>query len=61
MEKLLSNERSRNIISGIMKLSDDLHFRVVAEYVKHLNRQVLLELGCKRYISGYYYSRPVPD
>ncbi len=59
MEKLLSNERSRNIISGIMKLSDDLHFRVVAEYVETPEqRQVLLELGCKIY-QGYYYSRPL--
>lgn len=59
MEKLLSNERSRNIISSIVKMSDDLHFRVVAEYVETLEqKQVLLELGCKIY-QGYYYSRPL--
>lgn len=59
VKKLLSNDRSRNIISSIIKMSDDLHFRVVAEYVETLElKQVLAELGCTIY-QGYYYSRPL--
>lgn len=59
VKKILSNDRSRNIISNIIKMSDDLHFRIVAEYVETLDqKQVLSELGCTIY-QGYYYSRPL--
>lgn len=57
---LLSNERSRDIAAGIIHLSKDLDFHVIAEYVETKEQQKLLEeLGCTIY-QGYYYSRPLP-
>lgn len=58
--QLLTNERSREIISGIIQMSHKLNFRVVAEYVETIElRNLLFELGCYIY-QGYYYSKPLP-
>lgn len=58
--QLLTNERSREIISGIIQMSSKLNFRVVAEYVETKElRNLLFELGCYIY-QGYYYSKPLP-
>lgn len=57
--QLLTNERSRDIISGIVRISKDLNCRIVAEYVETAEiRDILKELGCHIY-QGYYYSRPL--
>lgn len=58
--QMLSNERSREIVAGIIRMSHNLNCRVIAEFVETKNeRDVLLELGCTIY-QGYYYSRPLP-
>lgn len=57
--QLLTNERSRDIISGIVRISKDLHCRIVAEYVETAElRDLLKNLGCSIY-QGYFYSRPL--
>lgn len=57
--QLTVNERSRDIVSGILDLSKSLHYRVIAEYVEGEElRQILLNLGCTIH-QGYYYSRPL--
>ena len=58
--QLLTNERSRDIISGIIQMSRNLNCRVVAEFVEQESqRDVLMQLGCSIY-QGYYYSPPLP-
>ena len=58
--QILTNERSRDIISGIIQMSCNLNCRVVAEFVEQeTQRDVLMQLGCTIY-QGYYYSRPLP-
>lgn len=57
---LLTNERSMEIVSSIIQMSNHLHYRVIAEFVETAAQQKLLEeLGCVVY-QGYYYSRPLP-
>lgn len=57
--QLMENERSRDIVSGIVQMSSRLHFRVVAEFVETEEQKQMLEsLGCTIY-QGYLYSRPV--
>lgn len=59
VSQLLSNERSQEIISGLIQMSKKLNCRVVAEYVEtREHRDVLLKLGCAIF-QGYYYSRPL--
>lgn len=59
VSQLLSNERSQEIISGLIQMSKKLGCRVVAEYVETKeHRDVLLKLGCTIF-QGYYYSRPL--
>lgn len=58
--QMLDNRRSKDIISGIIKLSEDLDFRVVAEYVEtKQQRDLLRELGCDIY-QGYFYGKAEP-
>lgn len=58
--KIASNERSREIVSGILALSKSLNFRVVAEYVEtEEEKQILQGLGCRIY-QGYLYSKALP-
>lgn len=57
--QLTTNERSREIVAGIIELSKRLNNRVVAEFVETKEQRDLLEaLGCVIY-QGYYYSRPL--
>lgn len=57
--QLMDNERSRDIVSGIMQMSSSLRFRVVAEFVENEEQKQMLEsLGCTIY-QGYYFGRPV--
>lgn len=59
VSQLLDNERSKEILSGLIQMSKKLNCRVVAEYVETKeHRDVLLKLGCGIF-QGYYYSRPL--
>lgn len=60
VKQLLNNDRSKNIVSVIIKMSQDLDFRVVAEFVEDAKqRDLLREMGCNVY-QGYYYGKAVP-
>ncbi|MCQ4636863.1 EAL domain-containing protein [Anaerovorax odorimutans] len=60
VKQMLDNKRSKDIISGIVKLADDLDFQVVAEYVEtQQQRDMLQELGCDIY-QGYFYGKAEP-
>ncbi|MGI6069714.1 MAG: PTS sugar transporter subunit IIC/EAL domain-containing protein [Blautia sp.] len=60
VSQLPGNERSQEIIAGIIHMGQNLHLRVVAEFVESKEqRDMLEELGCHIY-QGYYYSRPKP-
>ena len=57
--QLLSNERSRDIVAGIIQMSDHLNNRIIAEFVETREQRDMLEsLGCHIY-QGYYFSKPV--
>ena len=59
VEQLLLNERSQDIVAGIIQMSDNLNNRIVAEFVETREQRDLLDsLGCHIY-QGYYFSRPV--
>lgn len=62
VSQLLVNKRSRDIVSGIITLSQQLNCRTIAEFVENKEQQnVLQNLGCMVY-QGYYYSKPLdPD
>ena len=52
--------RARTVIANIIRLTQELQIKTVAEGVEELEQvQMLRELGCD-IIQGYYYSRPVP-
>lgn len=60
VSQLMTNKRSREIVSGIITMARNLNCRTVAEFVETAElRDVLSELGCSIY-QGYYYSRPLP-
>ncbi len=60
VSQLLVNESTREIVSGIVQMSNRLNCRTIAEFVETKEqRDVLLDLGCNIY-QGYYYSRPLP-
>lgn len=60
IRQLSANQRSKEIVQSISKLSETLHFEVVAEYVETKEEVSLLkELGCGIY-QGYYYSKAIP-
>ncbi len=59
VQQILINSRSREIISGIIQMSQNLDCRIIAEFVEiQEQRDMLLDLGCTIY-QGYYYSRPL--
>lgn len=59
VKKLLKSNTNQKIISSIVKLGSELDVDVIAEYVEtELQKEKLLELGCKRY-QGYLFSKPV--
>ena len=60
IRQLTENQRSREIVQTISRLSDSLHFEVVAEYVETAEQVALLrDYGCDIY-QGYYYSKALP-
>lgn len=59
VRQLLGNERSRNIVSGIVEMAKTLKFHVVAEFVETKEqRDLLRDMGCNVF-QGYYYGKPV--
>lgn len=59
-KNILENDRSKEIVSSITKLSRDLEIDVLAEFVEtEEQRQALEEVGCYLY-QGYLYSPAVP-
>ena len=59
VKQLLSSETNQKIISSIVQLGSELGVEVIAEYVENeQQRDVLLNLGCRRY-QGYLFSKPV--
>lgn len=60
LTKEYRNERYQEIISSITRLSHNLNFDVIAEYVEtEEQRDKLLELGCTG-LQGYLYSKAIP-
>lgn len=60
VSQMLLNERSREIVAGLIRMSKNISCRIIAEFVETAEqRDVLLTLGCTIY-QGYYYSRPLP-
>ncbi|MCR5094318.1 MAG: EAL domain-containing protein [Lachnospiraceae bacterium] len=59
VRSLLTNERTREIISSIVYLSKSLNFKVLAEFVETTEQKEALEqIGCLLY-QGYLYSPAV--
>ena len=59
VSQLPNNKSTREIISGIVQMSQNLNCRTIAEFVEtEEQRDMLLSLGCVIY-QGYYYSKPV--
>lgn len=57
---VLENERYADIVSSITRLSSQLGFTVLAEYVETVEQRDLLErLGCS-YFQGYLYAPALP-
>ena len=63
VRKLMTNERSLDIIKSIVDLGKSLDFDVIAEYVENEEQKnILKNIGCSKY-QGYLYSPPLslPD
>lgn len=59
VKEILTNDRSREILSTIAKLSNTLEFKTIVEYVETIEQvEMLKSLGCENY-QGYYYSKPL--
>ncbi len=57
--QLETNEKSRYIIQGLIRMAKDLHLSIIAEGVETENQvSVLTEAGCS-YQQGFYYSTPL--
>lgn len=57
VSQLPNNKSTREIISGIVQMSQNLNCRTIAEFVEtEEQRDMLLSLGCVIY-QGYYYSK----
>lgn len=60
VKKVLTSDRSVDIITAITHLSEKFHFKVVAEYVETIEqRERLASLGCYIF-QGWLYCRAVP-
>lgn len=60
VSQLPNNKSTREIISGIVQMSQNLNCRTIAEFVEtEEQRDMLLSLGCVIY-QGYYYSKALP-
>ncbi len=59
VSQIQNNDRSKEIIAGIIKMAKNLGLSIVAEFVEtEEQRDALYALGCTLY-QGYYYSRPL--
>lgn len=59
VKAMMTNERSKEIISSIVYLAKSLNFKVLAEYVEtEEQRQMLEDIGCS-YYQGYHFSKSV--
>lgn len=59
VKEMMTNERSRDIISSIVYLAHSLNFSVLAEYVETEEQmQELKKIGCN-YYQGYHFSKAV--
>lgn len=59
VKAMMTNERSKDIISSIVYLAKSLNFKVLAEYVEtEEQRQMLEDIGCS-YYQGYHFSKSV--
>jgi EAL domain-containing protein (putative c-di-GMP-specific phosphodiesterase class I) len=57
--RLVTDDRSRELVRSIARMADNLGMQVVAEGVEtEAQRALLARLGC-RYGQGYLFSRPV--
>lgn len=57
---MMSNDRSLDIISSIIKMGETMNFQIIAEYVETKDqRDLLRSLGCD-YYQGWYYYPAVP-
>lgn len=57
----LNNGKTRNVISCILELADQLNMETVAEGIETQEQlEFLRELGCD-VVQGYYFSRPLPQ
>lgn len=60
MRTLLTEERARTLVSAMISMAHDLHYRVVAEGVETAEvHDWLAEQSCDE-IQGYFFSRPLP-
>lgn len=59
VRNISENERSKEIITGVIDMAKKLDYHVVAEYVETKEQKDLLQdLGCDIY-QGYYYGKPM--
>lgn len=59
VKEMMTNDRSRDIISSIVYLAKSLNFKVLAEYVEtDAQMKALEKLGCD-YYQGYHFSKAV--
>ncbi|NMC67354.1 MAG: EAL domain-containing protein [Spirochaetales bacterium] len=60
IDNIAINNQDKEIVNVIIKLSQSLNMKVVAEGVENeVQFEVLKTLGCN-YYQGYYFSKPVP-
>jgi len=60
IDNIVTNEREKAIVDGIIQLAQKIDLDVVAEGVETREQIKLLQsMGCNQ-IQGYYFSRPLP-
>ena len=60
IDNIVTNEREKAIVHGIIQLAQKIDLHVIAEGVETKEQIVLLKsMGCNQ-IQGYYFSKPLP-
>ena len=60
VKNISDNDRSKEIITGVIDMAKKLNYHVVAEFVETKEqRDILSSLGCDIY-QGYYYGKQLP-
>ncbi len=60
VEKIVKDQKSKNIVKNVVQMAKDLNLSVIAEGVETKEEwQVLKGFGCN-FIQGYYFSKPMP-